>query len=64
MYLCLKILVEPIHLCLNDCQTEIFMSIRHFTVTSAKQCDTITTCFKADIFSPDSPSYVKFFFSI
>jgi len=44
-------------------RTEMFMSIRHFAVASAKQRGTVTTCFEADVFSPDSLSYVKFLFS-
>lgn len=62
MYLWLKILVEPVLSCLNACQIEILMFIRHFAVTPAKQCGTIFTCFEADSFSPGSPSYLKFYF--
>lgn len=62
MYLWLKILVEPVLSCLNACQIEILMFIRHFAVTPAKQRGTIFTCFEADSFSPGSPSYLKFYF--
>lgn len=60
MYLCLKILVKPIHffgMIVKIIQNQIFMQI---DVTSAKQCDTIITCFKADVFSPDFTSYIVF----
>lgn len=60
MYLWLKILVEPKPFWLSDCQTEILMFIRHFSVIPAKQCETIFACFEADSFSP---SYLKLYFS-